>query len=178
MLKMIVCVDEKGAIGNKGKLLTHNPEDLAYFKRVTEDKVVIMGNTTYHSLPMFPKGLTNRVNVVFTSNVENVYNSEYAEVIDAWEGEFPKFNQSLFFKSDVKNFLKECVISDQEAWCIGGASIYEQCKEFVQEVHVSVMNKTFKADTFLNLDFLEEFTLDDVISLNNYTDVEIYKRGD
>lgn len=177
MLTMIVCVDKNNAIGNKGSLLTHNKEDMQYFKEVTEGKVVLMGNNTYHSLPMYPKGLPNRKNIVFTSDVKSAIDLEYNQSVDSCAGSgLSQLDQNLFFTSGVKNLFKDCIESEEEFWCIGGASIYEQCSEFVQEVHISVMRKSFEADTFINLDFLENFEFVAVTVLNDYTNVEVYKR--
>lgn len=59
---LIVAVADDGAIGVKGGLPWHLSEDLKYFKRTTEGCPVIMGRTTYFSLPFRP--LKNRKNIV------------------------------------------------------------------------------------------------------------------
>ena len=177
MLKMVVCVDKNGAIGNKGGLLTHNKEDMQYFKKVTSGDTVLMGNNTYKSLPMYPKGLPNRRNIVFTTDVKRALDLEYKHTTDPWIGlGLPRPIRTLFFTSGVRSLFKDCIESVDDFWCIGGASIYEQCKPYVQEVHISRMNKTFESDTFINLDFLSDFYLDNTIKLNYYTTVEVYKR--
>lgn len=59
---LIVAVADDGAIGVKGGLPWHLSEDLKYFKRTTEGCPVIMGRTTYFSLPFRP--LKSRKNIV------------------------------------------------------------------------------------------------------------------
>lgn len=59
---LIVAVADDGAIGVKGGLPWHLSEDLKYFKRTTGGCPVIMGRTTYFSLPFRP--LKNRKNIV------------------------------------------------------------------------------------------------------------------
>ena len=59
---LIVAVADDWAIGVKGGLPWHLPEDLKYFKEKTRGFPVIMGRTTYFSLPFRP--LKGRKNIV------------------------------------------------------------------------------------------------------------------
>lgn len=59
---MIVAIGANGEIGVKGGLPWHLPADLQYFKKTTFGCPVIMGRTTYFSLPFRP--LKGRKNVV------------------------------------------------------------------------------------------------------------------
>ena len=59
---LIVAVADDWAIGVKGDLPWHISEDLKYFKRQTKGLPVIMGRTTYFSLPFRP--LKGRKNIV------------------------------------------------------------------------------------------------------------------
>lgn len=65
MISAIVAVDENWGIGYNGDLLEHIPEDLKYFKTLTDGNTIIMGRKTWDSLPKKP--LPNRFNVVITS---------------------------------------------------------------------------------------------------------------
>lgn len=67
-LSLIVAIDQNSAIGKGNKMLTHLPDDLKYFQKVTSGHSVIMGRKTFESLP---KGaLPNRRNIVISSNEE------------------------------------------------------------------------------------------------------------
>ena len=59
---LIVAIADNNAIGVKGDLPWHISEDLKYFKKKTKGHPVIMGRTTYFSLPRRP--LPNRKNIV------------------------------------------------------------------------------------------------------------------
>ena len=59
---LIAAVADNWGIGVKGDLPWHIPEDLKYFKRTTDGWPVIMGRTTYFSLPFRP--LKGRKNIV------------------------------------------------------------------------------------------------------------------
>ncbi|MDR1744011.1 MAG: dihydrofolate reductase [Dysgonamonadaceae bacterium] len=64
-INLIVAADENNAIGYKGGLLCYLPNDLRYFKRITDGHTVVMGRRTFESLP---KGaLPNRKNIVVTA---------------------------------------------------------------------------------------------------------------
>ena len=67
--KMIVAADENWCIGNKGKLLDHFPEDMKFFKFITMNKCVVMGDNTQRSLPNLY--LKNRFNIVLSYNDNN-----------------------------------------------------------------------------------------------------------
>ena len=86
---LIVAVSDKWEIGVKGGLPWHIPGDLKYFKATTHGYPVIMGRTTYFSLPFRP--LKGRKNVVLNLGGDpiegvtcvNSFEEAYAEVADA-----------------------------------------------------------------------------------------------
>ena len=66
-MKAIVVVDETWGIGRDNQLLFSIPEDMAFFRRETAGKTVVMGRRTLESLPG-GRPLKNRVNIVLTQN--------------------------------------------------------------------------------------------------------------
>ena len=106
-MKAIVAVDEAWGIGKDGKLLTHLPEDMKFFRTVTKGKVVVMGRKTLQSFPD-AKPLKNRINIVLTSD-------------DTMNGE------GLIVCRSVDDALKQLKEYDSDdVYIIGGQSIYEQ----------------------------------------------------
>lgn len=79
---LIVAIADNNGIGIKGQLPWHISEDLQYFKNTTRGYPVIMGRTTYFSLPFRP--LKGRKNIVLNlggdpiPNVECVYSFDEA----------------------------------------------------------------------------------------------------
>ncbi len=47
IISLIVAAAKNGAIGKDGKLLWHIPEDMRYFREVTQGKTVIMVRKTW-----------------------------------------------------------------------------------------------------------------------------------
>lgn len=72
-ISIIAAFDKNRAIGRKGTIPWHMPSDLAYFQRVTDGSVVIMGRKTWESLPNASRPLKGRINVVVTRNRRTTY---------------------------------------------------------------------------------------------------------
>jgi dihydrofolate reductase len=114
MITAIAAVDANYGIGKvdpvtgKGRLLFNLPKDLAWFKGVTLNNIIVMGYSTYMSLPVRP--LKNRINIVLWDK---------ATSIDCLEGclTFSNFNELLYTLQ---------LLSEQfNIYICGGASIYE-----------------------------------------------------
>lgn len=67
MMKTIVAVDKDWGIGAEGGLLVHISEDLKRFRRLTSGHPVVMGRSTFCSLPG-QKPLPGRENLVLSRN--------------------------------------------------------------------------------------------------------------
>ena len=68
-MKLIIACDPKGGIGYQNKLPWSKIEgDLPRFKELTTNKNIVMGRTTWESLPKKP--LPNRTNYVFSHTVQ------------------------------------------------------------------------------------------------------------
>lgn len=137
MIKIIVAVDEKGAIGINNELLYHIKDDLKNFKSLTSGNVVVMGRNTWESLPIKP--LPNRENIVLTTTNKELNG---AKVINSFD--------------ELENYLKD---TEKDIYIMGGASIYNQVMEnkLVDEAHVTFVKDIVEdADTFISIDKLKE----------------------
>ncbi len=124
---IIVAADENNAIGKDNNLLCHLPNDLKYFKSVTEGFPVIMGRKTFESLP---KGaLPNRRNIVITRNKELLF--ERCEMCSSME------EAIALCKNETKVFI------------IGGGSVYREAMPIVDELFLTRVHYKFQGtDTF------------------------------
>ena len=123
---LIVAIADNRAIGVKGDLPWHISEDLKYFKEVTRGYPVIMGRTTYFSLPFRP--LKGRKNIVLNlggdpiPEVTCVYSFE--EAYAAAEG------------------AEKCFI-------MGGASVYRAAIDDMDTLFITHVHTTIEdADAF------------------------------
>lgn len=139
-LKMIVATGLNFEIGIDDKLLWYLPEDMKYFKEQTlNSSFVIMGRKTFESLNS-PFGLKDRYNVVLTNQempVENRFkrlDTKTCLIYPVWE-----------------NSVQDTAINCRESWLIGGAQIYEQFINLVDEIHWTRVEKVYpEANKFLS----------------------------
>lgn len=150
-MKAIVAVDKNWGIGKNNDLLFSIPEDMKFFRKTTLGKVVVMGGNTLRS---FPNGnpLKNRTNIVLSRKIER----DDCTVVKSYE--------ELF--NTLKNY------PDDEIFIIGGASVYKDMLDYVEEIFVTKVFADGKADVFFeNLDQKDGWALawqSDKITDNGY----------
>lgn len=143
MISAIVCVDKNWGIGYQGKLLTHIPDDMKFFKEMTTNNVVIMGRKTYESLTIKP--LPNRTNIVVTSKSNNIKNEDGTMFV------------SMEF---IKRYLETLSpISPINYYIIGGGQIYKELLPYCHTAYVTKINCSYKnVDTYFpNLDEMKDW---------------------
>ena len=113
-LSMIACVGKNLELGKNNDLIWHLPNDLKYFKEVTKGKTVIMGRRTFESLPgVLPK----RRNIVL--QLPNEGKIDGVEIFNS----IP----------DILDNIKD----EDEAFIIGGASIYRQFLPYAKKLYLT-----------------------------------------
>ena len=121
------------AIGNKGKLLWHIPEDMKRFKRLTMGHPVIMGRKTFESILGYSggKALAGRTNIVVTRDSAYIY--EGAIVVSSLESAFKKAH----------------ALDSEEIHIGGGSEIYTQVLPLVDRLYLTLIDsESEEADTF------------------------------
>ena len=125
---LIVAVADNRAIGVKGDLPWHIGEDLRYFKRMTAGCPVIMGRTTYVSLPKHP--LPGRKNIVL-----NLGGDPIPEATCVYS-----FDEA--FAEAAKETADRCFI-------MGGASVYRAAIDMMDRLFITHVHTTIEdADAF------------------------------
>ena len=135
--KIIACINQKMALGKKGKLLYKIRNDLKNFASMTSfNGVVIMGRRTFESLPN-GEPLKGRINIIMTSNREF--------------GIEPKYD-NVYIVHSLKDAVELCdaFFYDKEVFVIGGESIYRQFMEadLVDEMRLTIVNDDEDGDVF------------------------------
>jgi dihydrofolate reductase len=102
-LSIIVAMDDNQLIGKDNALPWRLPADLAYFKKTTTGKTVLMGRKTYDSIGK--RKLPNRRNIILSRTSNTSKNRETV--------------------GSIEEALDECK-NDEEVFIIGGMSIYNQ----------------------------------------------------
>ena len=148
MINLIYACDLYGAIGKDNKLPWNLPEDLERFKHLTSGHTVIMGRKTYESLPMFPKGLPGRRNVVVSNTIDS---NEHVEVVRS-----------------LTDFIESFPV-DQTLWVIGGGEIYQVAVPLVDNVYQTLIDVRINgADTWFKIDDYPQFKLVEIQRIGNF----------
>lgn len=136
-MNMIVAFCKNRGIGYKNKLPWNIPSELQYFKKKTTNgynNVVVMGRTTWDSLPNKP--LKNRQNIILSKSLNN--------------NELKKY-ENTYCISDFKLLDNEInnLISDHKIWLIGGQSIYDYYIEHpkLDKIYITHIDYSFQCDT-------------------------------
>lgn len=121
IISIIVAIDQNNAIGKNNQLLCHLPNDLKYFKSVTQGHTVIMGRNTYESLPN--GALPNRRNIVLSKNQDL---------------RFDKCEMAVSL-SDAIALCKD----EDEIFIIGGATVYAEAIDFADKLYITYIQHWF-----------------------------------
>jgi len=117
---MIAGVAENGVIGAGGKIPWRVPSDMAFFKRTTMGKPIVMGRKQYETVG---RPLPGRTNLVVSRQVG--YQPEGVIVINALDAAI-----------DHAIAIAEADGAD-EAMVIGGGEIYAQAMERAERLYIS-----------------------------------------
>jgi dihydrofolate reductase len=114
-----------GVIGREGGLPWHLPEDLAHFRAVTRGGTVVMGRTTWASLPERFRPLPGRRNLVLSRRPG--FEAPGAEVF-----------------TDLPSAL--AAAGEATVWVIGGAQVYAAALSVAERLVVTEIDVTVSGD--------------------------------
>ena len=124
-LCLIAAMDKNNLIGNNNDLPWHLPADLAFFKRTTLGKPIIMGRKTFESIG---RALPGRRNIVVTRAAQ--FSAEGCDVVGS-----------------IDTALDLCR-DEAEAMLIGGASLYRQSIDRANCMYITRIDHEFSGDTW------------------------------
>lgn len=139
MITAIFACDENWGIGKNGDLpWPQHKNDLKWFKNTTMGGVVVMGKTTWDSLPEKSKPLPGRNNIVVTSSIKDKDGPYH----------FLTFEQAKTHITSMSTL--------QNVWIIGGAKLLESTLDIVNEIWISRIPGQYDCDTFLPKDLISD----------------------
>lgn len=148
-MKAILAMTPNGGIGLNNQLPWESLEcDLKRFKELTTGQTIVMGRSTWESLPRKP--LPNRKSIVVSSS-----QLELPEGVD-------------------QTHNIESIPAD--AWIIGGAKLFDSTIHLVDEVHLTITKHQYKTDAKIDISFLKDFHLVHFENLSDNT-YSILKRN-
>ena len=124
-LSIITAMDQNRLIGRDNALPWHLPADLAFFKKTTLGKPILMGRKTYESIG---RPLPGRQNIIISRDPE--YQVEGCDSATSIE-------QAL---SMIEN--------NPEAMLIGGSSLYQQTIDLADKLYITYIHSQFEGDAW------------------------------
>ena len=127
-VSLIAAVARNGAIGQGGELIWRESADQKHFRKVTLGCPVIMGRSTWESLPERFRPLPGRRNIVLTRNTE-----WHADGADA----ATSFDAALALAADAP-----------KVFVIGGVQAYASALKIATELVLTEIDADLPGDTF------------------------------
>lgn len=126
ILSIIVAMANNRIIGLNNTMPWHLPADLAWFKKNTLNKPIIMGRKTFESIG---RPLPGRHNIIISRSQQNSDNPLITWVT------------SLSEAIDVAK-------NSEEVFIIGGGNIYQQALPYVDRLYLTHINANLAGDTW------------------------------
>jgi len=123
IISTIVAVDKNNAIGKDNQIPWYLPADLKYFKKMTLNHHIIMGRTNYQSIG---RPLPKRTNIIVTRNP------------------FFIVSNCLIAHSIEEALQIAHKNGEDEAFIIGGGTIYEQTQNLWDKVYITEVDVEIK----------------------------------
>lgn len=139
MIRLIWAMTKNRVIGLNNRIPWHIKEDLVYYKNKTKGQTVLMGENTYYSLKGYYKDKDLPYGKIFVASLNKNLKLDDAEVIN-----------------DISTFLKN---NKLDIWVVGGASIYELCLPYADELYISFVKEDYEGDTYFPLFDFNDYKL-------------------
>lgn len=130
LIHIVAYAKKNHCIGDENKLPWHLPSDLKFFKEQTHNNIVVMGRKTFSSIG---RVLPNRDNIIVSR--DHSLKIDGAIVLNSLE------TAISYAKSLAKSHNKKKV------FIIGGADIYQQTSNMVDQIEATVVDLDVKGDS-------------------------------
>ena len=135
MISIIAAIGKNNELGKDNNLIWHIKGDLAHFKELTMHKKIVMGASTYKSLP---KKLEGREYIILSKSLSNIPDAQIYQNFD-----------------DLLAYLNTL---DEEVMIIGGASIYKLFLPYAEVLYLTEIEEESNADVYFPEFDKKEFT--------------------
>ena len=125
MIALITAMTKDGVIGKGNALPWNIPDELKYFRKITNGHTVIMGFRTFQSIG---KPLPNRNNIVLSDQ----------EIIVP----------GIIVCTSVDRALEVALSLGRDIFVIGGARTYEQFLPLIDRMYISYIKKAYVGDVY------------------------------
>ncbi len=127
-ISIIVAMTKDRVIGEGGQVPWNISDDMKLFKSITEGNTVIMGKTTWFSIPSMFRPLPGRANIIVSTKLEEQMGAKVCRSVDEAVTEAKKNNKGIF--------------------CIGGAKLYAAMLPLADTMCISWVKEEYEGDTY------------------------------
>ena len=133
-ISIIVAMTEDRVIGEGGMIPWHIAEDMKLFKTLTTGGTVIMGKTTWLSLPEPFRPLPGRANIIVSTTLGEQAGAKVCRSVD--------------------EAINEAKKNNNEIYCMGGGRLYSAMVPLADTMYISWVKSTYDGDTYFpEIDF-------------------------
>ena len=127
-INVIVAMTKDRVIGEGGQIPWHIADDMRMFKTLTQGSTVIMGKTTWLSIPDRFRPLPGRANIIVSTTLDKQEGAKVCKSVD--------------------EALKEAKKNKNEIYCIGGARLYAAMLPLADTMYISWIRKEYDGDAY------------------------------
>ncbi len=135
-ISLIAALSEDRVIGLNNQLPWTLPADLAWFKKNTLNKPIVMGRKTWESLPFKP--LPKRLNIVISRDHNYQAKNTKGKVVES-AIVCTSIDEAIDYAQQQKH---------EELMCIGGAMLYSQILKQADCLYLTWVQGTFAGDAW------------------------------
>lgn len=156
MISLIWAMDENWLVGKDDKLPWHYPKDLAYYKSVVNEQVVLMGHETYLSLKGYYKNKPFPFSKIYVANLDDY-----------------QYQDAILVK-DAINFLKN---NNENLFVIGGPTIYKLALPYANRLYITFVLDRHQGNIYFTKFDLSKFELKSFYNTDKLI-FAVYERGE
>lgn len=156
MISLIWAMDENWLVGKDDKLPWHYPKDLAYYKSVVNEQVVLMGHETYLSLKGYYKNKPFPFSKIYVANLDDY-----------------QYQDAILVK-DAISFLKN---NNENLYVIGGPTIYKLALPYANRLYITFVLDRHQGNIYFTKFDLSKFELKSFYNTDKLI-FAVYERGE
>ncbi len=127
MIKLIWAMDKNWLIGKDDLIPWHIKEDLLYYKSVTNNQTVLMGEVTYYSLKKYYKNRDLPYGKIYVASLNEL-----------------TLTDAIVIK-DLDNFLKD---NTEDLYVVGGSTIYKIALPYADMLYISFIKGEYEGNRY------------------------------
>lgn len=139
MISLIWAMDKDWLIGKDNLLPWHYKKDLLYFKEITANQTVLMGDMTYLSLKSYYKNRPLPFKTIYVCSLKD----------ESYPG--------TILVKDIDSFLTN--YKDEELFVIGGRTIYKLSLPYANRLYITLIDKSHDGNIYFPTFDLNDYTL-------------------